>query len=260
MSKPRASIAAGEQRLLSSPDRGAAGEDERQAMDTRTPEQRRRIMQAVGSKHTGPELVVRRLLHSHGLQIPPGPQGPARKAGHRLHFAAQGDLRARLLLARPRLPEGAPAEIPPRPGRPAGPEGGAGLSRLTARSIRPEFDIGKSVLQWRQRGGSRGRLSAFLLREARAGAGKKPRRERTGEVRPLSRARNQAREPRRRRTRAGGRRRARRIRAQKGARRSGKPGGGADGREWSAMEKRYAGMERRNAGIGMANMTSHDKT
>ena len=46
----------------------AAGEDGPQAMDTRTPEQRRRIMQAVGSKHTGPELVVRRLLHRMGYR------------------------------------------------------------------------------------------------------------------------------------------------------------------------------------------------
>ena len=35
-------------------------------MDTRTPEQRRRIMQAVQSKNTKPELVVRRLLHGMG--------------------------------------------------------------------------------------------------------------------------------------------------------------------------------------------------
>lgn len=32
-------------------------------MDTRSPEQRRRIMQAVKSKDTTPELLVRRLLH-----------------------------------------------------------------------------------------------------------------------------------------------------------------------------------------------------
>ena len=37
-------------------------------MDTRTPEQRRRIMQAVKSENTGPELVVRRLLHSMGYR------------------------------------------------------------------------------------------------------------------------------------------------------------------------------------------------
>lgn len=37
-------------------------------MDTRTPEQRRRIMQAVRSKNTEPELVVRRLLHSMGYR------------------------------------------------------------------------------------------------------------------------------------------------------------------------------------------------
>ena len=41
---------------------------EPRAMDTRTPEQRRRIMQAVGSKHTGPELVVRQLLHAMGYR------------------------------------------------------------------------------------------------------------------------------------------------------------------------------------------------
>lgn len=36
--------------------------------DTRTPEQRRRIMQAVGTKDTGPEWIVRRLLHKHGYR------------------------------------------------------------------------------------------------------------------------------------------------------------------------------------------------
>jgi DNA mismatch endonuclease, patch repair protein len=34
--------------------------------DTRTTAQRRRIMQSVGTKNTGPELVVRRLLRSLG--------------------------------------------------------------------------------------------------------------------------------------------------------------------------------------------------
>ena len=33
-------------------------------MDTRTEEQRRRIMQAVRTRDTGPEMIVRRLLHS----------------------------------------------------------------------------------------------------------------------------------------------------------------------------------------------------
>ena len=37
-------------------------------MDTRTPEQRRRIMQSVKSKDTGPELIVRRLLHKMGYR------------------------------------------------------------------------------------------------------------------------------------------------------------------------------------------------
>ena len=38
-------------------------------MDTRTPEQRRRIMQSVGQKHTGPELAVRRLAHGLGFRF-----------------------------------------------------------------------------------------------------------------------------------------------------------------------------------------------
>lgn len=38
-------------------------------MDTRDPEQRRRIMQAVKSKNTGPEMVVRRLLHAMGYRF-----------------------------------------------------------------------------------------------------------------------------------------------------------------------------------------------
>lgn len=36
--------------------------------DTRTPEQRRRIMQSVKTENTGPELVVRRLLHGMGYR------------------------------------------------------------------------------------------------------------------------------------------------------------------------------------------------
>ena len=36
--------------------------------DTRTPAQRRRIMQAVNAKDTGPELVVRRLVHRLGYR------------------------------------------------------------------------------------------------------------------------------------------------------------------------------------------------
>ena len=37
-------------------------------MDTRTPEQRRRIMRAVKTKDTGPEMTVRRMLHGHGYR------------------------------------------------------------------------------------------------------------------------------------------------------------------------------------------------
>lgn len=36
--------------------------------DTRTPEQRRRIMQAVGTKDTSPEWAVRRILHRLGFR------------------------------------------------------------------------------------------------------------------------------------------------------------------------------------------------
>lgn len=38
-------------------------------MDTRTPEQRRRIMQAVKSRNTKPELLVRSLLHRMGYRF-----------------------------------------------------------------------------------------------------------------------------------------------------------------------------------------------
>ena len=37
--------------------------------DTRTPDQRRRIMQSVGTKHTRPEMTVRRALHSLGFRF-----------------------------------------------------------------------------------------------------------------------------------------------------------------------------------------------
>lgn len=36
--------------------------------DTRSPQQRRRIMQSVGTKNTGPELTVRRMLHRLGYR------------------------------------------------------------------------------------------------------------------------------------------------------------------------------------------------
>lgn len=36
--------------------------------DTRTPEQRRRIMQSVGTRDTGPEMTIRRLLHGLGYR------------------------------------------------------------------------------------------------------------------------------------------------------------------------------------------------
>ena len=38
-------------------------------VDTRTPEQRSRIMRSVGTKDTGPEIIVRRLLHSEGYRF-----------------------------------------------------------------------------------------------------------------------------------------------------------------------------------------------
>lgn len=38
-------------------------------VDTRTPEQRRRIMQSVGTRNTLPELVVRRAVHSLGFRF-----------------------------------------------------------------------------------------------------------------------------------------------------------------------------------------------
>ncbi len=93
-----------------------------------------------------------------------------------------------------------------------------------------------------------------------AGAGKKPRRERTGEVRPLSRARNQVREPRRRQRAQAG------AGTHAGYARKKGPGAWealpatAERRKAERDGKRYAGMARRNAGKGMANMTSHDKT
>jgi len=37
--------------------------------DTRSPDQRRRIMQSVGTKNTGPELKVRRALHALGFRF-----------------------------------------------------------------------------------------------------------------------------------------------------------------------------------------------
>ena len=81
----------------------------------------------------------------------------------------------------------------------------------------------------------------------------------TGELRPLSRARNQAREPRRRETRARGRAPAR-ITRDSGSRRQGSPGKRQwpTGRERNATEEWYAGTERQGFTEDMGNMTSHD--
>ncbi|MBR1226894.1 DNA mismatch endonuclease Vsr [Bradyrhizobium sp. AUGA SZCCT0176] len=38
-------------------------------MDTRTPEQRSRIMRSVGSRHTAPEMIVRKLIHGLGFRF-----------------------------------------------------------------------------------------------------------------------------------------------------------------------------------------------
>ena len=38
-------------------------------VDTRSPQQRRRIMQSVGQKNTGPELAVRRIAHDLGFRF-----------------------------------------------------------------------------------------------------------------------------------------------------------------------------------------------
>lgn len=40
-----------------------------QMMDTRTPEQRRKIMKSVGTKDTGPEMTVRRMVHRMGYRF-----------------------------------------------------------------------------------------------------------------------------------------------------------------------------------------------
>ncbi len=87
---------------------------------------------------------------------------------------------------------------------------------------------------------------------------KKPRREATGEVRPPSRARNQAREPRRRKTRPPAQGRARRIRAQKGSRRLEARRPAAAQRSGTRRRERYAGTEPQNIDVGMGNMTKHD--
>lgn len=91
-------------------------------MDTRTPQQRRRIMQAVKSRDTKPEIIVRRCLHSMGYRyrlhrkdLPGRPDivfGSRRKAifvhgcfWHR-HDCAKGRLpKSRLNYWKPKLDE-----------------------------------------------------------------------------------------------------------------------------------------------------------
>ena len=119
------------------------------------------------------------------------------------------------------------------------------------------------MLQWRQREAASGAaFPLFCAGKQWLGPAKKPRRERTGEVRPASRARNQVREPRRRKTRPPAQGRARRIRAQKRVPPPGgaQAGGGADGRERNGTRRRerYAGTEPQSFGGGMGNMTCHD--
>ena len=94
------------------------------------------------------------------------------------------------------------------------------------------------------------------------GWGRKPRRERTGKLRPPPRARNHARE-----SRAGAKcarppaqRRARDTRETRVPRDGPPGGGGTDGSDWNETprEARYAATERQGAGDGMAIMTIHD--
>ncbi len=77
-----------------------------------------------------------------------------------------------------------------------------------------------------------------------------------GQMPALRLARNQAREPRRRKTRPPAQGRARAKRAQNRV----LPPGRNPAAERNEMEERYAEMERQSIGKGMANMTSHDKT
>ncbi len=65
------------------------------------PETRSRIMRAVKSLDTAPELFVRHLAHAMGYRFRLAPKGPARQAGSGVSEAAQSDFRAWLLLARP---------------------------------------------------------------------------------------------------------------------------------------------------------------
>ena len=97
-----------------------------------------------------------------------------------------------------------------------------------------------------------GRLSAFLRRRA-AGAEKNPAGGDGRGASAVSRAQSGARTAPAL-TRAGGRGRARRIRAQKGSRRR----RGRTGAERNATEEGYAGTEPQSFGGGMANMTCHD--
>ena len=55
--------------VLSVPDPNCSRTTIRLLMDTRNPEHRRRIMQAVKQKNTGPEIAVRRLLHAMGYRF-----------------------------------------------------------------------------------------------------------------------------------------------------------------------------------------------
>ncbi len=115
-----------------------------------------------------------------------------------------------------------------------------------------------------ERGGSAGPPLRFSAQNA-AGARKKPRRERTGEVCPPSRARNQAREPRRRETRAGAGAGAQAHYARNrdpppGAPRPAAALTAGSGTAWNETRwrERYAGTEPQSFSGGMGNMTFHD--
>ena len=65
-----------------------------------SPDVRRRTMQAVKSKNTAPELLVRSLTHQMGLPVPAAPQRSSGQTGPGVSRKAQDDFCARLLLAR----------------------------------------------------------------------------------------------------------------------------------------------------------------
>ena len=107
---------------------------------------RSRMMSGIRGRNTKPEILIRSLLHRPGLSLPSGRARSAGAPGHRAAALPRRGTRARVLLARPRLPSFQMA---------------ANTARVLARQDRPQSQ--------QRRQGSRGIARERLARRGGVG-------------------------------------------------------------------------------------------